>query len=37
VAGYLFFPQLRKPRKGDVLESQWSKDRASATLRLRQN
>jgi len=34
VAGYLFFPQLKKRRKGDVAELQWSKDRESAMLRL---
>jgi hypothetical protein len=34
VAGYLFFPQLKKRRKGDVTELQWSKDRESAVLRL---
>jgi len=34
VAGYLFFPQLKKRRKADMAELQWSKDHASAALRL---
>jgi hypothetical protein len=34
VAGYLFFPQLKKRHKGDVAELQWSKNRESAALRL---
>jgi hypothetical protein len=34
IAGYLFFPQLKKRRKGELAELQWSKDRASAVLRL---
>lgn len=37
VAGYLFFPQLKKRRKGDAVELEWSKDRASAVLRVRVN
>ena len=37
VAGYLFFPQLKKRRKGDVVELQWSKDRESAALRVTVN
>jgi hypothetical protein len=34
VAGYLFFPQLKKRHKGDMAELQWSKNRESAALRL---
>ena len=35
IAGYLFFPQLKRKRhQADVAEFQWSKDNASATLRL---
>jgi hypothetical protein len=37
VAGYLFFPQFKnKPHKAGIMELRWSKDNASAILRLPQ-
>jgi hypothetical protein len=37
VAGYLFFPRFKgKLHKADVMELRWSKDNASAILRLPQ-
>ena len=38
VAGYLFFPRYKqKHRRGETVELQWSKNSASAVLRLTQN
>jgi hypothetical protein len=38
IAGYLFFPQFKTKRhKADIMELLWSKDRASAILRLPKN